>query len=70
MKEKMKIVPDTSVIIDGRISERIINGEYKNTEIYIPEAVIAELESQANKGIEIGFRGLDELKEIRKLADI
>ncbi|AEH59924.1 PilT protein domain protein [Methanosalsum zhilinae DSM 4017] len=66
---EMKIVPDTSVIIDGRVSAKIKSGEYSGANIYVPEAVISELEAQANKGIEIGYRGLDELKELRKLAD-
>lgn len=58
-----KIVPDTSVIIDGRISE-IIGGKKGEIEILIPEAVVAELEHQANLGKEIGFEGLAELKSL------
>ena len=65
-----RIVPDTSVIIDGRLSPRIKSGEFKGAEVIIPEAVVSELEAQANKGREIGFKGLEELSELRKLADI
>ena len=65
-----RIVPDTSVIIDGRLSPRVKSGEFKGAEVIIPEAVVSELEAQANKGREIGFKGLEELSELRKLADI
>ncbi|MCD4704301.1 MAG: PINc/VapC family ATPase [Methanosarcinaceae archaeon] len=64
-----KIVLDTSVIIDARISEKIKHGEYPGADIFIPEAVMAELEAQANRGLEIGYKGLDEVQELRHLAD-
>jgi ATPase len=64
----MKLVPDTSVVIDGRITSMIKSGEYKGATIIIAEAVIAELESQANQGREIGFSGLNELQELCKMA--
>ena len=51
----MILVPDTSVLIDGRITSMIKTGEYKGATIIVPEAVIAELEAQANNGREIGF---------------
>jgi ATPase len=65
-----RIVPDTSVIIDGRLSPRVKSGEFEGAEVIIPEAVVSELEAQANKGREIGFKGLEELSELRKLADM
>ncbi|MDN7025203.1 AAA family ATPase [Methanoculleus sp. FWC-SCC1] len=64
----MKIVPDTSVVIDGRITSMIKNGEYRGATIIIPEAVVAELEAQANQGREIGFSGLNELQELYKMT--
>jgi ATPase len=64
----LKIVPDTSVIIDGRISERVKNGEYPDARLYIPEAVVAEIEAQANRGLEIGYKGLEELQALQELA--
>ncbi len=64
----MKIVPDTSVIIDGRITAKIESGEFKGAEIIIPEAVVAELEAQANQGRETGFSGLNELKKLSEMA--
>jgi ATPase len=64
----MKIVPDTSVVIDGRITSMIKTGEYKGASIIIPEAVVAELEAQANQGREIGFSGLTELQNLFKMS--
>lgn len=64
----MKIVPDTSVVIDGRITSLIKAGEYTGATIIIPEAVVAELEAQANQGREIGFSGLNELQALSKMA--
>ena len=63
-----RIVPDTSVIIEGLLSEKVRNNQIKSTEIIIHEAVIAELEHQANLGKAIGFLGLDEIKRIKKLS--
>jgi ATPase len=66
-RSKMKIVPDTSVIVDGRITKIVQDQEFTGCEVIIPEAVIAELENQANKGRETGFNGLEELKNLQKL---
>jgi ATPase len=65
----MILVPDTSVLIDGRITSMIKAGEYKGATIIVPEAVIAELEAQANNGREIGFSGLNELQQLSKMAE-
>jgi len=65
----MNMVPDTSVLIDGRITSMIKTGEYKDVTIIVPEAVVAELEAQANNGREIGFSGLNELQGLCKLAE-
>ena len=65
----VRIVPDTSVIIDGRISEKVRSGEYAGAQVFVPEAVVSELEAQANRGFEIGQKGLDELLELRTLSD-
>jgi ATPase len=64
----MKIVPDTSVIVDGRITKIVLNKDYHGCEVIVPKAVISELENQANKGRETGFNGLGELKELQKLC--
>lgn len=63
----MKIVPDTSVIVDGRITKLLQDKDFAGCEVIIPEAVIAELENQANKGRETGYNGLEELKNLQKL---
>ena len=63
-----KIVPDTSVIIEGLLSDKIRQDNLKSNEIIVHEAVIAELEHQANLGKAIGFLGLDEIKRIKKLS--
>ena len=63
-----RIVPDTSVIIEGLLSEKISKDEIKTKEVIIHEAVLAELEHQANLGKAIGFLGLDEVKKIKQLA--
>jgi len=61
----MKKVTDTSVIVDGRITALIREGEFKGDEIVVPEAVVAELEAQANRGKKTGFNGLEELRALR-----
>lgn len=65
-----KVVADTSIIVDGKISELIEKNEIEGLEeIIIPLATLDELQSQASKGRESGFVGLDELKNIRKLCE-
>ncbi|NPE29883.1 Flp pilus assembly complex ATPase component TadA [Methanococcoides sp. SA1] len=67
-EENYRLVPDTSVIIDGLLSEMVGSGEYEGIELFIAEAMVAELESQANRGLEIGNKGLDELKQLQEMA--
>ena len=62
-------VVDTSVVIERIISKLVKKGEIKG-KIIVPQAVISELENQANKGHEIGFIGLEELQELRKFKEI
>lgn len=61
----MKIVPDTSVIVDGRITALVEAGELTGADVIIPEPVIAELEHQANEGYESGISGLDEIVQLQ-----
>ncbi|WP_265109042.1 PINc/VapC family ATPase [Halosolutus halophilus] len=65
----MHVVPDTSVVIDGRVSATIEDGQFEGATISVPEAVVAELEAQANDGIETGWDGLEELQRLADLAD-
>jgi ATPase len=65
----MKVLLDTSAIIDGeftRILERSKNSDYSI--IIIPTAALDELQSQASTNKEYGFRGLNEIKKIRRLC--
>lgn len=59
----MKIVPDTSVVIDGRLKQFLAQTPVE--EIILPELVIAEIEYIANRGTPIGTTGLNELNDIR-----
>ncbi len=68
MKQIDKLVPDTSVVIEGLLSSKIKSKEIKVSQVIIHEAVVAELEHQANLGKAIGFLGLDEIKRLRELA--
>ena len=69
MQKIDKIVPDTSIIIEGLVSDRISNNELKVKEVVNHEAVLAELEHQANQGKAIGFIGLDEIKKLREISE-
>ena len=84
----MNILPDTSVVVDGRVSEQCVapsarreGGEaadddpdsaaagegFAGATVYVPEAVVGELEAQANDGRQ---RGWDGLEELQRLADM
>ncbi|MDI3539730.1 MAG: ATPase [Methanolobus sp.] len=67
-KSAQRIVPDTSSVIDGMVSAGVERGDYRDHDICIPEAVVAELEAQANRGLEIGFKGLEELQKLQEMA--
>jgi len=56
-----KIVPDTSVIIDGLVSKHIKEGKIKPQMIIVHEAVLAELEHQANLNRRSDFSALKSL---------
>jgi ATPase len=60
---------DTSIIVDGKISQLIEKDELKDVEIVIPIAVLDELQAQASKGKEPGFIGLTELKKLREVCE-
>jgi ATPase len=60
----MELVPDTSVVVDGRVSERVDDGEFAGATVVVPEAVVGELEAQANDGRETGWEGLEELQRL------
>ena len=68
--ERKRIVPDTSAIIEGNVEKIIKEKELNYPEIIIPEAVIAELEHQANNQRPTGIRGLENVKKLQDLAEI
>jgi len=64
-----KFVLDSSIIIDGKVTELAQKGELEDAEIIIPAAVLDELQAQASKGKEPGFIGLEEIKKLRKICE-
>ncbi len=67
--KREKYVVDTSVIVDGRVTDLLAEEEIDGAEIVVPEAVVAELESQAARGKETGYKGLNELGRLRERCD-
>jgi len=63
-----KICLDTSIIIDKFVSKNFDLFENLK-EIIIPIPALEELQNQASKGRKEGITGLNELKEIRSLAE-
>ena len=55
MQKIEKLVPDTSVIIEGIVSDKINKKEFQVDEVIIHEAVLSELEHQANLNKAVGF---------------
>ena len=65
---KMKrIIPDTSAVIIGAVSEIIEKEDLDYPEIIVPEAVVCELEHQANANRNEGRKGLKELQKLQHL---
>ena len=65
----MELVPDTSVVVDGRVSAHVEDGEFAGATVLVPETVVSELEGQANKGRETGWDGLSELQRLLDLQE-
>jgi len=65
----MQVVPDTSAVIDGRISGRIADGSLAGATVLVPKAVVAELEAQANADAARGWDGLTELRQLVAQSD-
>ncbi|MHA1269670.1 MAG: PINc/VapC family ATPase [Candidatus Helarchaeota archaeon] len=66
----VKYVIDTSVIMNQRVSKLIEEGIIEeNSEIIIPQIVIAEIENHANMNRITGYLGIKELKKIRHLSE-
>jgi ATPase len=70
-KKKIDVlVPDTSVIVRGLVSDYLKKDKIRVEKIIINEAVLSELEYQANSKRESGKKGLEEIKKIRKSARV
>ncbi len=69
MNKIEKLVPDTSVIIEGLVSLQLEKKQLQVNQVIIHEAVLAELEHQANQGKAIGHIGLDEVEKIKKISN-
>lgn len=61
------IIPDTSAVIIGAVSDLIEKENLDYPEIIVPEAVVCELEHQANDNRSEGHRGLKELQKLQNL---
>ncbi len=63
------IIPDTSAVIIGAISDIVEKKNLDYPEIIVPEAVVCELEHQANSNRPEGLKGLKELQKLQRLQD-
>ena len=63
----LKIVADTSVVINGQLIQQIQSGLIRDAQIIVPQAVFDELQSQASSKKEQGFIGLEKIKKLQEL---
>ena len=63
------IIPDTSAVIIGAVSKILESEDLDYPEIIVPEAVVCELEHQANANRKEGINGLNELQYLQHLQD-
>ena len=64
-----RIIPDTSAVIIGAVSDILEKENLDYPEIIVPEAVVCELEHQANAKRSEGLKGLKELQKLQDLQD-
>lgn len=64
-----RIIPDTSAIIIGAVSDILEKENLDYPEIIVPEAVVCELEHQANAKRSEGHKGLRELQKLQSMQD-
>lgn len=60
---------DTSAIIHKKVSKFAKQGRIKGL-ILVPNAAIAELENLANKGQDVGFKGLEEIAKLHSYKNL
>ena len=63
------IIPDTSAVIIGAVSRIVEEENLDYPEIIVPEAVVCELEHQANSRLQKGEKGLEELHKLQEMQD-
>ena len=63
------IIPDTSAVIIGAVSKIVEESDLDYPEIVVPEAVVCELEHQANANRSEGHKGLKELQKLQRMQD-
>jgi len=63
-----KYLVDTSAIINKKVIKLARKGLAGT--VFIPNAVIAELENLANKGQDVGFKGLEEIAKLHHFTKI
>ncbi len=64
----LRFVLDTSVLVDGRVTDEVRRGGFADATFLVPEAVVAELAHHAAARQETGMAGLNELKQLQRLA--
>jgi len=64
----MTLLPDTSAVIDGRVSEHV-DRDADDGRVLVPRAVVSELEAQANDDEDTGWHGLAELETLADRAE-
>ena len=74
MEEKLNIkqptyLVDTSAIIHKKVSKLAKHNQIKGL-ILIPNAAIAELENLANRGQDVGIKGLEEIASLHKFKSL
>ncbi len=65
-----KLVPDSTVLMEGALSKDIEGKKLSAKEIIVHEALLALFESLANEEKAMGYLGLDELKKLKGLAEL
>jgi ATPase len=68
IKEQVYLV-DTSSIIHRKVSKLVKLNKIRGT-ILIPNAAIAELENLANRGQDVGIKGLEEVAKLHKFKSL
>ena len=68
-ENSLRVVADTSIIINGQLVDSVKSGSLHDCEIILPQAVFDEIQSQASQKKEQGFVGLEEIKKLQDLSD-